>query len=283
MRTGIALPNQVRDVRPDVIPVWARQAEEAGFSSLGTIGRIAYPGVMDTVALASAAGATSTIGLLSDVILATTWPGVLLAKEAASIDGVSGGRFTMGIGVGLREDDFVAYGHGPRDRGARLDRDLEEYLSVWDGQPVGGGENPAVPQGTRRVPLMFGAFSPIAMRRMAKYGEGYIGATVPPAMAAEAFAGARAAWRAAGRDGEPRLIGCAYVAVGDVDRTLFSVGDYYAAAGAFQRVALDAVCTTPGAITDLIKQYTDLGADEVILSVGTDDIDDVARLADIVL
>jgi hypothetical protein len=56
--------------RPAVIPEWAAAAEETGFSALGTIGRVAYPGVMDTVALAAAAGATSTIGLLSNVMVA---------------------------------------------------------------------------------------------------------------------------------------------------------------------------------------------------------------------
>jgi hypothetical protein len=57
MKIGIGLPNQVRDVRPTVIPEWASQAEKAGFSTLGTVGRFAYPGVMNTVALAAAAPA----------------------------------------------------------------------------------------------------------------------------------------------------------------------------------------------------------------------------------
>jgi alkanesulfonate monooxygenase SsuD/methylene tetrahydromethanopterin reductase-like flavin-dependent oxidoreductase (luciferase family) len=92
MKIGIGLPNQVRNVNPVIIPEWAAKSEQAGFSTLGTVGRIAYPGVMDTVALAAAAGATSTIGLLSSVLLAPVWPASLLAKEAAGIDGVSGGR-----------------------------------------------------------------------------------------------------------------------------------------------------------------------------------------------
>src|SRR5262244_841845 len=104
MQIGIGLPNQVRDVRPAVIPEWASQAEKAGFSTLGTIGRIAYPGVMDTVALAAAAGATSTIGLVSTVMLTPVWPSTLIGKELAGIQGVSGGRLTVGIGVGGRPD-----------------------------------------------------------------------------------------------------------------------------------------------------------------------------------
>jgi len=55
MKIGIGLPNQVRDVDAAILPGWEAQAEKAGFASLATIGRIAYPGVMDTIALAAAA------------------------------------------------------------------------------------------------------------------------------------------------------------------------------------------------------------------------------------
>ena len=80
VKIGITLPNQVRNLSADVLPRWAVTAEEAGFSTLGTVGRFAYPGVSDTVALAAAAGATSTIGLLYHVLLAPVWPPQLLAK-----------------------------------------------------------------------------------------------------------------------------------------------------------------------------------------------------------
>ncbi len=58
MTIGIGLPNQVRIVRACAIPDWASQAEKSGLSTLGTVGRVAYPSVMDTIALAAAAGAT---------------------------------------------------------------------------------------------------------------------------------------------------------------------------------------------------------------------------------
>ena len=51
MRIGTGLPNQVRNVRPAVLPAWARQAENAGFTSLATVGRYAYPGVSDFYAV----------------------------------------------------------------------------------------------------------------------------------------------------------------------------------------------------------------------------------------
>ncbi|TQM01744.1 LLM class flavin-dependent oxidoreductase [Pseudonocardia kunmingensis] len=283
MRIGIGLPNQVRDVHAPVIPAWARRAEEAGFATLGTTGRVAYPGVMDTVALAAAAGATTTIGLLSQVLLATTWPGALLAKEAASIDGVSGGRLTLGIGVGIREDDFVVPGHGPRDRGARMDRDLATYRSMWAGEPVPGSPNPAVPAGRRQVPLLFGAFAPAAYRRMAESSDGYIAGSVPPALASAAFVAARAAWRAAGRPGQPRLVAHNYFALGDPGRGRANIADYYAATGEYQDIVVGNLHTDAESLRDAVEQFEALGADELILGPGTDDLDEITRLADIVL
>jgi alkanesulfonate monooxygenase SsuD/methylene tetrahydromethanopterin reductase-like flavin-dependent oxidoreductase (luciferase family) len=279
---GTGLPNQIRNVRPDTIPEFARRAEQAGFSTLSTVGRTAYPGVQDTVALAAAAGATSRIGLLSGVMLAPTWPAVLLAKELAGIDGISGGRLTAGVGVGVRPDDFVAEGYGTSGRGARFDRDLETYAAVWEGKPVGGGTNPAVPQGTRKVPLLFGGFAPAALDRMARWGEGYVGGSLPPAMVGPSFEAAREAWRRGGREGSPRIVALAYYSLTDGDAGRDNVYDYYSVTPDFAKITAGAVCTTPEAVRETIAAYTDLGADEILFNPGTDNVDEVARLAEVV-
>jgi alkanesulfonate monooxygenase SsuD/methylene tetrahydromethanopterin reductase-like flavin-dependent oxidoreductase (luciferase family) len=284
MKIGIGLPNQVRDVRPTVIPQWAAAAEEAGFSTLGTVGRVAYPGVMDTVALAAAAGATSRIGLLSNVLVATVWPAALLAKEAAGIDGISGGRLTLGVGVGIRTDDFVADAHGPENRGKRFDRDLEVYREIWQGKPVGGGSNPAVTPGTREIPMLFGAIAPAAFERMARWGQGYIGASFPPEMVAGAFDTAREAWRKAGREGSPRLVAIAYYALGDAKQGREKIYDYYSVGGdEIASMVASGVRDSAEAVREAVKAFGDLGADELIFNPATDDIDDVSRLAEIVL
>jgi alkanesulfonate monooxygenase SsuD/methylene tetrahydromethanopterin reductase-like flavin-dependent oxidoreductase (luciferase family) len=284
VKIGIGLPNQVRNLDPAIIPQWAATAEEAGFSTLGTVGRYAYPGVSDTVALAAAAGATSRIGLLSNVLLAPVWPPYLLAKELAGINGVSGGRLTLGIGIGGREDDFVVDGLPMAGRGKRLDHDLQVYRSVWSGEPVGGGPNPAVPEGTRQVPLLFGAMSDAAFRRAAREGDGFIGASVPPQMVEQSFDAARKAWTEAGRTEAPRLVAIAYFAIGDVDKGRANVRDYYISAGA------DVADLVSGnlsggveAIKDTVKAFEDIGAEELVLNPGIADLDEVSRLADVVL
>jgi alkanesulfonate monooxygenase SsuD/methylene tetrahydromethanopterin reductase-like flavin-dependent oxidoreductase (luciferase family) len=284
VKIGIGLPNQVRDVRPRVIPEWAAAAEEAGFSTLGTVGRVAYPGVMDTVALAAAAGVTSRIGLLSSVLIAPVWPATLLAKEAAGIDGISGGRLTLGVGVGGRPDDFVADGHGTKDRGKRLDSDLEVYRQVWQGKPVGGGDNPAVTPGAREIPLLFGASAPAAFERMAQWGQGYIGASLPPEMVAGAFDSARDAWRKAGREGSPRLVAIAYFAFGDAEAGRAKIYDYYSVFGDEIASAIaNGIRASVQEVKEVVKAYEGLGADELVFNPSIDDIDEVSRLAEIVL
>jgi alkanesulfonate monooxygenase SsuD/methylene tetrahydromethanopterin reductase-like flavin-dependent oxidoreductase (luciferase family) len=281
MKIGIGLPNQVRNVSASVIPRWAARAEEAGFPTLATIGRYAYPGVSDTVALAAAAGATSTIGLLSSVLLAPTWPGALLAKEIASIDGVSGGRLTLGVGAGGSEDEFTSAGHGFGGRGARFESDLATYREIWAGRTVGTGPYPAVPSGARQVPLLFGGYSARALGRMARWGEGYIGPALTPAMTAPNFEAAKRAWREADREGAPKLVVLAYFALGDTEAGRANVQDFYHLAPKSMSDNI-VLATTQAAVRQVITEYTDLGLDEVILVPATDDLDDVDRLADIV-
>lgn len=282
MRIGIGLGNQIRDVRPTVIPAWARQAEEAGFTSLATVGRYAYPGVSDTVALAAAAAVTSRAELISGILLGPVWPGKLLAKELAGIDGVSGGRLTAGFGVGMRPDDFVVEGFGERGRGKRFDRDLEDFRDIWGGGKVGGGPNPAVPDGTRQVPMLFGAMSPAAMARMAKWGQGYIGGSMPAEMVAPGFDMAREAWKQEGREGRPRLVALCYFALGDSEAGRANVFDYYSVSGDFAHLVAGAVCDSPEKIREAVKSFEDIGADDLIFNPGTDDIEDMRRLAEIV-
>ncbi|GLY93021.1 luciferase [Actinoplanes sp. NBRC 103695] len=283
MKIGIGLPNQVREMNPAVIPGWAKRAEDAGFSTLGTVGRLAYPGLNDTVALAAAAGATSSIGLFTNVLLGPVWPPVLLAKEVAGIDAVSGHRLTLGLGIGGRADDFVADGYPMKGLGKRIDHDLEIYRSVWNGEPVGGGDNAAVPTGTRQVPLIFGGMAPASFNRLAKWGEGYVGPSAPAGMVAGAFDGARAAWKAAGREGEPRLIAIAYFVLGDPAKGHDNVYDYYSNVPEFAQLVTANLAKTAEEIREVVKSFAAIGAEELILNPTTDDPDDIERLAEVVL
>ena len=111
MDVGIGLPSTIRGATREQLLEWARRAEARGFSSLGTIDRIVYGNYEPLVALAAAGAVTERIKLLTSVLLAPTRrSGALLAKQAASVDALSGGRLVLGVAVGGREDDFEVAG-----------------------------------------------------------------------------------------------------------------------------------------------------------------------------
>src|SRR5207244_6217793 len=118
MDIGIGLPNAVRGVDRRGIVDWAQRAEDAGFSTLGTIDRIVYPNYESLIALAAAAAVTERIGLATDILIAPLRRSTaLLAKQAATIDNLSGGRMVLGLAVGGRADDFDAVGADFHTRG----------------------------------------------------------------------------------------------------------------------------------------------------------------------
>jgi alkanesulfonate monooxygenase SsuD/methylene tetrahydromethanopterin reductase-like flavin-dependent oxidoreductase (luciferase family) len=282
MKFGMGLPNQIRNVDPAIIPDWASRTEKAGFSTLASAGRFAYPGVADTVALAAAAAVTSDIELISNVLLAPSWPAALLAKELAGIDGLSGGRLTVGLGIGARQEDFPVDGLPAKGLGQRIDADLAIYRDIWDGKPFGDGANPAVPAGTRRVPMLFGGLVGASFARMAKWGTGHISPAVPAFMAAQAFDGARAAWTEAGRDGAPRLVANVSFAIEDGDTGRANTAHAF---GFMPPEVVDmvvaGVAVGPDAIADAVKSFADIGADDLVFTPTTADPNEIDRLAEL--
>src|SRR5215212_3613095 len=216
MKIGIGLPGTVPGTEGRLIVDWARRAEQQGFATLGVIDRIVYPNYDTLIVLAAAGAVTERIELMPNVLLGPTRNPVLLAKETASVDQLSGGRLTLGVGVGGREDDFTAAGLNFHDRGRRWDAALEVLHQAWAGEPVAGGDKAIGPRPVRgKIPLVFGGSSDEALTRTVRWGEGWTAGGGGPAMSAPFIARLRDAWHAAGREGAPRLVGLAYYALGD--------------------------------------------------------------------
>jgi alkanesulfonate monooxygenase SsuD/methylene tetrahydromethanopterin reductase-like flavin-dependent oxidoreductase (luciferase family) len=101
MDVGIGLPNAVPGTSREQLIEWARRADGRGFSSLGTIDRIVYDNYEPLIALAGAAAVTERIGLCTSVLLGPLRENAAeLAKQALSVHALSGGRLTLGIGLG---------------------------------------------------------------------------------------------------------------------------------------------------------------------------------------
>lgn len=92
-----------------------------------------------------AAAVTERIELVTNVVIAPLRNTGMLAKQAASLDRASGGRLTLGLALGARDDDFVACGLPTRERGRMLDAQLGGLRRTWQGTDIGPAPVPAGP------------------------------------------------------------------------------------------------------------------------------------------
>lgn len=285
MKIGIGLPNPVPGTPGTLLLDWSRQAEARGFSGLATIDRVVYPTHDSFTVLAAAAGATSRIELLTNVLVAPAYPAALVAKAGATLHGLSGGRFTLGIGVGGRPDDFAATGQPFNRRGHSLDAALELWHDSWRGRRVDGFEHPFTSAIDGGVPLLIGGASDAAIERVVRWGVGWTSGGAPPADAAKVLARVVEAWRAGGRQEPPRLAALAYFALGDdaVDAGLAYLRGYYGFAPPYAELTASRALRTPQAVRDAISAFEDAGFTELYLDPTTAQLDQVDRLADIVL
>ncbi|GAA1041903.1 LLM class flavin-dependent oxidoreductase [Virgisporangium ochraceum] len=284
MRIGIGLPNTLTVPGPTVVD-WARRAEERGFQSLATIDRIVYPSYDSLTTLAVAAGATSRVTLFSNILLGPVYPPVWLAKATASLDALSGGRLLLGLGVGGRPDDFAAMDRPFEQRGKLMDGTLDLLHRAWAGEEITGDDvavGPAPARGNR-VPVLMGGTSDAAIRRTVQQAEGWTAGGGGPEMAAPVIEKVRAAWKDAGRDGEPRFGALVYFGLGDEAESRASLLSYYGFLGEWAGRIADSAIRTAADARAVARRYADLGVTDLAFDPTIASLDEVDRLADAVL
>ena len=283
MKVGIGLPNHVAGVPGPTLGEWARRAEERGFESITTIDRLIYPSLDSVIALAVAAGATTDVTLVTNVLLAPLYPPVLLAKQLATLAAVSGERLVLGVAVGGRADDYAAAGVEFASRGTLLDAAAVVWRRVWAGEAV-DGETPPVPSPVT-IPLLFGGRSKATLRRASTLGDGWAAGAVRDYGTQSSFADEiRAGWQRAGRPGRPTIQASLNFAIGaaaaDGRRHL---GRYYAFTPEYCARSVADMIATPQDALDAVRAYRDLGFDRLLFHPAVADLDQVDRLADAVL
>jgi alkanesulfonate monooxygenase SsuD/methylene tetrahydromethanopterin reductase-like flavin-dependent oxidoreductase (luciferase family) len=288
MKIGIGLPNQVKGLPGRRLVELAQRAEERGFAGLATLDRVAYPGYDSLATLAAAAGATTRIEVFTNVLLAPAYPAPLLAKAAASIDQLSGGRFTLGLAPGGRADDYAVVGRDFHRRGRDFDAALELLHRAWAGEVIEGSDGQPVsppPAQGGRVPILFGGQEKYAFARMLRWGAGYTCGHVPASAAAGVVEQIRTAWTDAGREGVPRIAALAYYSLGEdaVDDSRAHIHDFYAFLGDVAGHLADGALRSPEAIRAEAAAYEEAGVTELYLELTAGSLDQVDRLADALL
>lgn len=215
MKLGLFAVNMGVSTTPDDVVATARAAESAGFESVWAGEHVVLPdpkappspmepqdpALDPLLALAWAAAHTTTLRLATGIVILPQRNPVVLAKQIASLDVLSRGRFTLGVGVGYLEPEFRAIGADFAHRGAVTDDHLDAMQHLWyDEHPAFHGRFTdfsgvdAYPRPVQHpIPIVFGAHSPSAFRRTVARGHGWYGFSMTPDLLVECLAALRTA------------------------------------------------------------------------------------------
>lgn len=295
VQVGMTLPVMEPDLwaEPGTLEVWARAVDEGAFSSLCFGERMAFDNPETLTLVGAVAAWTSRVRIATTVVVPQLHEPVMLAKALATGDRLSGGRLSVGLGVGGRVEDYRAAGADPStQRLAELGRRAAVMRRVWRGERVTDAVRPVGPPPVQDggPELLVGTMGPRTVRDAAGWADGLAGVTLDLDVAAVArlFALARTAWADAGRP-PPRLTTSFWFALDETTggRARAQVHRHLRHYMNWLPVDLvDALAPTTGfagtvpQLVALLDRFAQIGADEVQLIPTGSDVAQVRRVAD---
>jgi alkanesulfonate monooxygenase SsuD/methylene tetrahydromethanopterin reductase-like flavin-dependent oxidoreductase (luciferase family) len=278
---GIGIPNTVQGATGAQLLEWARRADVAGFSSLASIGAVSFPGYEELTVFAAAGAVTERIRFLSNVLIAPARSSAELAKQAATVDQITGGRLTLGLGVGWRATDYRLTGRDFHTRGRMFDQQLRDLQRAWRGEALAEGTKPVAPPPLQQPT---GGGEDRSFERAAQFASGWSAGGLPPDVIEGLVQKAQSAWREAGRDGRPRIVALAYFSLGDtLEESRRYLLDYYEPMGDMAETIAGSALRSPESITGAIDAFAHVGVDELILDPTVPDPEQVDLLAEVAL
>ena len=270
---------------------WARAIDSGPFSSLCFGERMAFDNPDTLVLLGACSAWTERVRLVTTVIVPQLHEPVPLAKALATADRLSGGRLTVGFGVGGREEDYRAAGADPSTQTMRgMSSRVEVMKRVWAGEKVTEAVRPVGPPVLQPggPELLVGTMGPKTIRSAAAWADGLAGVTLD--LSADAVAGlfdlARSAWAEAGRPA-PRLTTSFWFALddgdgsarGQVHRHLLHYMNWIPSSFVDAMAPTTGFAGTEADLRDVLGRFEDIGCDEVQLIPTSSDISQVERVA----
>jgi len=288
MKVGICWPMTMDTARQrDLFFKWCERADETPLSSINVGDRIAYDSQEPLISLAVAAGITKRIKLMTSVVALPMRNTGLFAKQVASLDLLSGGRFALGVGMSSRPDDFAALGVPWEDRAQQFEKQIGELREIWSGKSLVDGVAPIGPtpvtDGGPRI--IVGAISEAALRRAGRIADGIMTWSFKPEPDVQRaqIRITEESWREAGRPGRPEITAAMYFCLGDnaEDRLFSYLRHYYDYSELTRDRALLAQTCTPEQIKRAIQSYADAGVDEILFSAADASVDQIDRLVEL--
>ena len=281
------------DLDAATLRAWATAIDEGPFSALCWGERIAFDNPDSLTLLGAMAAWTERVELVTTVIVPQLHDAVMCAKALATGDMLSGGRLTVGIGVGGRHEDYRAVGADPKTQTMReMAARVGIMRRVWAGEKITEsvlpvGPSPAQTGGPR---LLVGTIGPKTVRSAAAWADGLAGITMDLDVAKqnELFDVARQAWSEAGKPA-PHLATSFWFALGDKDQAREQVRTHLLRYMNWLPVDLvEAIAPTTGwagdedELAEVLRSFEAVGTDEIHLIPTSTDIDQLRRVAAVV-
>jgi alkanesulfonate monooxygenase SsuD/methylene tetrahydromethanopterin reductase-like flavin-dependent oxidoreductase (luciferase family) len=285
MKIGLSLPPTTQS--PDQFCEWVRRVDAGPFSTFSVLDRLVYSNFEPLVTLAAAATLTTRVRLMTEILIAPIRQTAILAKESATLDILSRGRLTLGLGLGGREDDYLAAGVPYQHRGKRLEEQLEQMKRIWAGQPVHANVGPIgpPPTQTKGPELLLGGYIPATIQRVTHAADGIIVGTNDMEQIDKMFREVEHGWQEASRAGKPRLVAQIDIALEtrDVGQGRKNLLDYYATLPSFAASKSATLLTTEQQLSETMHALEQIGTDEVMLFTWSTEIEQIDRIADLLV
>lgn len=275
---------------------WCRFADAASFSTIGCGERVVFDNLDQQALLSFAAAATTRIGLMSAVSVLPMHPTAVFAKRMATIDHLSDGRLTVGVGVGERPEDYRASEQEMQRRYRRSSEQVAELRRIWSGAAFDEGGTKIGPTPQADGPrLLSGAYGPRALARSALWADGFIGGSawegdrvvmMGKGRHRTTVSNWRNAWEAAGRSGDPHIVGLAWFTLVDEGAAhMMDFGSrYFSAADGTPHVFSPEMApyVDEDRVREALDDFESAGFDEVLLMAPTAALSELERLQRII-
>ncbi|MCB2047357.1 MAG: LLM class flavin-dependent oxidoreductase [Novosphingobium sp.] len=292
MKIGMTLPVMEPDLDRKVLRDWTVTIDQGPWASLAFGERIIFDNPDAAVMLGAAAAWTERVEIVTTIFVAQLHNPTMLAKQIATTDMLCDGRLTVGLGIGGREEDYLAAGADyATHKNADLQGRVEAMRRVWAGETVVEMADrrvgpPPVQKGGPR--MLAAAMGPKAIALASQWADGVCGMDFGPDPEAIGtyFDMVRKAWADVGKT-TPHLGTSFWFAIGDEARAQVEthLKRYFTWVDEASRDAIAASAGFAGSLQDLrdvLKRIEDKGTDEVQLIPTSSNLDQVKRIADII-
>ena len=290
MKIGLCFPYTQEALDRDVILEWFRRVDEGPFSTLSCGERMIGTSVDMMALLGAAAAVTSRVRIVPTLYVLPTHPAIKVAKHAATLDLISGGRVSITVGIGGRVHDYMCMEKEPVRRYARMDEQVAQIRRIWAGEiPFEGAEpiGPALVQPSG-PPILAGVMGPKATARAAKWADGvysWSGNGVAEEMKTQQERVVDE-WDKAGRDTAPARMGGFWCSSGpNADDNLKAyVYKYLKVIGEGPAKAIAGMCdrSSEDKIMASLDAYEEAGVEECWLNTATAEISEIDAIEQII-